>query len=534
MTLHLTADGPRPWHRTGAVRARGVGFAPDGTCLEGPALAAWLDGPAETFVERITALDGTFAAVHSGEDTIAAVDRIRSTPLFYGRDAEGAWHLSDDARRIAEATDARLDDAVAAAEFMLQSATTGATTLSTSVRQVQAGEAVTFDGAEPTGTRYYRYGDASVETDASEEELVEEGARLLERAFERFLISVQGRPVVVPLSGGLDSRLIAAMLVRGGRADAQCFSYGRERSFEARASRRVAEALGLRWIFVPYTNRDWHRWFMSPSFQQFRREASGLTAIEHEQDWPAVLRLREQGLAEDAVFVPGHAGDFLGGSHLPAAPAAFERDPVNWLWRKYYTEWPTTALDPDLEARLRARIAACLPDVEPVEAFTHFGWQERQAKMIANSVRVYEHHGFDWRLPFWTDTGVLDFWGRVPISLRRGRQLYRRVVRRLIGDARYDLPSTLRRESPVTGKLRRLTDRDAGRYGIWLGPRPVAAALRTRVGDLVADHALAHPVVGPVVEALVRPIAHRPVPWATINGLLALSELNDLSREGGL
>ncbi len=94
--------------------------------------------------------------------------------------------------------------------------------------------------------------------------------------------------------------------------------------------------------------------------------------------------------------------------------------------------------------------------------------------MIANSVRVYEFHGFDWRLPFWADAAVLDFWGRVPVPLLRGRRLYFRVLRQLMGDALFALPNTLRRESPLTGKVRRLTDHDLGRYGIWLGSTPAA------------------------------------------------------------
>ena len=530
MTLHLTASGPRAWHRVGAVHARGLAFTPAGDYVEGAALAAHLDGPAESFVERVAALDGTFAAVHAGETTIAAVDRIRSLPLFYGRDDTGTWHLSDDARRIAKLTAARLDDAAAAAEFMLQNATTGPTTLSSSVRQVQAGEAVTLGAAEPTGTRYYRYGDAPL-IDALEEELIEEGTRLFERAFERFLTSVRGRTVVVPLSGGMDSRLIAAMLVRGGRTDALCFSYGRERSFEARASRRVAETLGLLWTFVPYSNRQWHRWVATESYQRYRRTATGLTGIEHEQDWPAVLTLKERGLPDDATFVPGHAGDFLGGSHLPDTPTEFEHDPVTWIWRRYYNEWPTHALHPSLTDVLRRRIADHLDGAaDPVRSFLRFGWQERQAKMIANSIRVYEHHGADWRLPFWSDSAVLDFWGRLPVPLLRRRRLYFRVLRRLMGDDLFDLPSTLRRELPLAGKLRRLLDPNHGRYGIWLGPYPMISALTTRVGDVAR---VEHPIIGSVVEQCARPIANRPLPWATINGLLALDQLRDLSRELG-
>ena len=531
MTGLFTDGGPRPWHRSGGTWARGVAYGADGAIRARRDLAAHLDGPPETLADRVAALSGTFAVVcERGGVVAAAVDRIRSLPLFYGRDAGGAVVLGDDALALARALGGRLDHPAPAAELMLQSATVGPSTLSAAVRGVQAGEAVVFRDGEPEARRYFRYADRPA-LDGTEEELVAEGARQLERAFERLVASVRGRPLVVPLSGGMDSRLVAALLARAGRTDALCFTYGRGWTREARASRGVAEALGLRWAFVPYSNRRWHRWATSDAFERYRLRAAGLTAIEHEQDWPAALALRRRGLVTDeSVFVPGHAGDFLGGSHLAREPEPAEHDPVELVWRHYYREWPRRGLHPALEGDLRDRIAAAVAGAEGTRALLRFGWQERQAKMIANSVRVYEDHGADWRLPFWADADVLDFWGRVPAPLLRGRRLYDRVLRRLLGDALFDLPSTLRPESAVVGTLRRATDFERGGYGMWLGRHPALGALRLRVGDLAE---VDHPVVGPVVRQLAAPIARRPVPWATINGLLAVGALRRLARELG-
>lgn len=526
MRLFLSDGGPDPWRRSGGTWARGSAYGPDGGPWEGAALAARLDGPPETLARRVAALSGTFAAVSEGGGAVAAAaDRIRSVPLFYGRDAGGALCLGDDALAVARSVGGRLDSPAAAAELMLQSATVGASTLSVAVRGVQAGEAVVF-GAGERRQRYFQYADGPT-LDGSEEDLVEEGARRIERAFERAAESVRGCPVVVPLSGGMDSRLVAALFARAGRTDALCFTYGRRSFFEARASRRVAEALGLRWAFVPYSYRAWHRWAATDEFARFRRRAAGLAAIEHEQDWPAVRALRQRELVpEGAVFVPGHAGDFLGGSHL-AAP---EPDPVAAVRARYYTEWPARGLSPDLDAALDARIVAETAGAEGHRALLRFGWQERQAKMIANSVRVYEGHGCGWRLPFWADADVLDFWGRVPAPLLRGRRLYDRVLRQLLGDQLFELPSTLRPPPAVVGKLRRLTDFERGGYGIWLGPRPALGALRLRVGDVAA---VEHPVVGPVVRQLAGPVAGRPLPWATVNALLAVGVLDRLAHELG-
>lgn len=530
MKLHLTDRRVRPWCQAGRTWASGVGVDAGGAVLAGPALAERLEGPPRSLADRVAELSGTFAAVCEGDGEVAlAVDRIRSTPLFYGRDVDGALCLSDDARWLVRAVRGRLDTAAAAAEMMLQGAPIGASTLSSAVRAVRAGSVVVCGASGLDERRYFAYGEGAPR-DASEEYLVQEGARRFEQAFERLAVSVDGLPLAIPLSGGLDSRLIAALLVRAGRSDAVCYTYGREGSFEARASRMVAEALGLRWAFVPYSNRDWHRWAASDAYQRYRRAAGGVAGIEHEQDWPAVAALRERGvLPAGAVVVPGHAGDFLGGSHLPPRPAAVEADPAAWIWERYYTGWPTGSLRPALARTLRDRIQAEVGGAEGVSALLRFGWQERQAKVIAHSVRVYEDHGLDWRLPFWADADVLDFWGRVPASLLRGRRLYDLVLREMLGNL-YDLPSTLRPEGAISSRLRRVADVDHGRYGMWLGPYPALGALKRRVGDL---DRVEHPVVGPVIADLVRPIARRPIPWATLNGLLALDQIRDLARDLG-
>jgi asparagine synthase (glutamine-hydrolysing) len=529
--LFLSSGGARPWRRSGGTWARGTAYGADGPIWEGAALAAHLDGPPATLGSRVAALSGTFAVVCEREGTVAvAADRIRSFGLVWGRDADGTLCLGDDALALAHAVGARLDSPEAAAELMLQSAVVGPSTLSTAVRGAQAGEAVVFRDGEERRQRWARYADGPA-LDVPEADLVEEGARLLERAFDRMIASVRGRPVVVPLSGGMDSRLVAALLARGGRTDALCFTYGRRYLAEPRASQRVAESLGLQWAFVPYSYRRWHRWGQSGAFRRYQRRAAGLAAIEHEQDWPAVGALRQRGLVpEGAVFVPGHAGDFLGGSHLAAAPEPAERDPVALARAHYYVEWPTRGLDPDLGAALDARIAAEVGGAEGPRALLRFGWQERQAKVIANSVRVYEDHGYDWRLPFWADADVFDFWGRVPVRLLRGRRLYDAVLRRLMGDDLFDLPNTLRPPPLPVRKLNRLTNYGHGAYGIWLGPRPALGALRLRVGDVArADHS----VVGPVVRQLAGPVAGRPLPWATVNGLLAVDGLRRLAGELG-
>jgi len=54
-------------------------------------------------------------------------------------------------------------------------------------------------------------------------------------------------------------------------------------------------------------------------------------------------------------------------------------------------------------------------------------WQERQAKFIVNSIRVYEFFGYKWRLPLW-DKELIEYWARIPLEKRINRYLYFKYV----------------------------------------------------------------------------------------------------------
>ena len=93
----------------------------------------------------------------------------------------------------------------------------------------------------------------------------EEFAALLSEALDaglgRVLKDLDRRPgsprLVLPLSGGLDSRLLAAWLTLHGALDRTvAFTYGRPGSREVEVSRSVAEAVGLEWHAVEYVPAD--------------------------------------------------------------------------------------------------------------------------------------------------------------------------------------------------------------------------------------------------------------------------------------
>jgi hypothetical protein len=211
-------------------------------------------------------------------------------------------------------------------------------------------------------------------------------------------------------------------------------------NWESQISRELAKYLGFRWEFVTYSAERWRAWSATDGFAEYFHEAGNLSSVPHVQDWPAVLELhRERRIQPGSIFVPGHSGDFLAGSHIPKTFAnrstITRREVLDALQAAHYSlwDWPRTGRT-ELKHRFDRRIEKVTGPIadgtpeQAADAFERWDLQERQAKFICNSMRVYEFFGFEWRLPLF-DNDLMDFWSRVPMELRLGRKLYLEFAR---------------------------------------------------------------------------------------------------------
>lgn len=382
-------------------------------------------------------LNGNFACVvHGSNFVFAVVDRIRSIPLFYGL-KNNQFYLSDDANWVRNQVCDNEMDKIAAEEFLLTGYVTGNETLFPNVKQMQAAECICVkrnDGIpQMTTHRYYRYIHENV-FDTSEKDLYPVMDGMLINIFERLLDSTKRRTLVIPLSGGFDSRLIVAMLKKIGQENVICFSYGRPGNRESEISKQIAIKLGYAWEFVPYSHNSWHKWYQCEERKNFFKYGDGLCSLPIIQDWPAVWELRKKDkIPENAIIIPGHTGDFIAGNHIPHCFSAMKKvgreELVSSIIDKHYCLWDWTKQYKELAPTLRNRIYCLISEIpvdsseDAANAFEYWEWQERQAKFIVNSIRAYEFWGYDWRIPLW-DNEVMAFFSRVSFKMRLKKNLY--------------------------------------------------------------------------------------------------------------
>ncbi|MFO8144845.1 MAG: asparagine synthase C-terminal domain-containing protein [Candidatus Syntrophosphaera sp.] len=477
------------------------------------------------FKDILQKVDGCFSIIIERDGFIlAAVDRIRSLPLFFA-DKDNGLLIGDDAFEIRSRLGYPPLDQSALPEFLLTGYNCLNDTLYRDLKQLEAGQYLVWDKTTATleVKEYFRYQHLFEPVGDPLEEMDRMHARVIDRLIE----SAAGRTLVIPLSGGYDSRLIAVMLKRLGYENVICFTYGSRHHGECAASRKVAKFLNYPWLIIEHNRRMWYNAFHSEEMRAYFRFSTHLCSSPHIQDWLAVQRLKERELIPpDAIIVPGHSGGSPQGDNLPQLFEDKEdltaRDLLDTIYRKHYNLWfcPNDRRNELFARRIRdyLQIPVLIKSEIAASMFDEWDWRQRQAKFIVNSIRVYEFFGYEWRLPLW-DLEFMEFWMRVPLSQRIHRSLYKQYVKKyqLVPVPVYhDFPWPQRiRNKSLRMQLGNIMD---PRYGRFLDYRNRHDYLNTRVASLLAPNVSYPDFVNPDLTLL----------RADINAIQSLTYINEL------
>ena len=371
--------------------------------------------------------------------TCAAVDHIRSTPIFWRYDGDGSrLSVGSDAHKLRAAESTMPFDSDALREVAMTGYVTGPHTLISGLSQLEAGEVRCWKNETSKTKNAFSYRHQRSEQNGrhqgSEHEQLE---HVIDAAFTRTMNFAGNRPIIVPLSGGLDSRFVLAKLVEKGYGPLKAISYGPPNNPDAETARLVANQLGVTWTYLPTSAKRCRSLLGSKLLNRYWKFADGLSSAPNHQDLLPLLTLSETGdLSPDSVIVNGQTGDFITGGHIP--PAFCTEKTVNTdllieeILTKHYGLWKNL-LVPENLSYARERIRASLNLAKsPIDISSHNAaalfelWehQERQAKFIVNGQRIYEFLGMDWGLPLW-DREFVAFWRDAKLRQKYNQSLYR-------------------------------------------------------------------------------------------------------------
>jgi len=411
--------------------------------------------------EQLNQLNGFFSLIWVGPwGTVAAVDQVRSRPLFIGS-KEDQIIITDDAELAREFANVSERNVENTEEFRLTGYVTGRNTLFDQVKQLQAGECVIV-GESMEWIRYYRYIPTANSTlDATQ--LMAGVRKCTEAAIGRLIEYANGRQIVIPLSGGYDSRSIALLLHQFQYPNIVTFSFGRPDCAEARISRLVAKTLGLPWHFVSYSNKQWQMWIKTEQFKHYVQKIHSHVSVPTIQAWPAAWQLlTDKVFAQDCIVVPGHTVVPVYIGNFFAKEPVSVSNPIEWVTstivNHYYHLRPLSKTQRlKWQKNLNTQIATMIGNSTsrlPASLLEEWKWQEIEAKYIVNSNRYYDSFGLDWWMPLW-DKEVTDFWATVPYEYKRHHRLWIDFVKSL-WQAKTSISPGLGHSHDETVKLKRV------------------------------------------------------------------------------
>jgi asparagine synthase (glutamine-hydrolysing) len=325
----------------------------------------------------LNSIAGNFAVVIEWEDYfLAAVDRVRSFPLFYK--IEGNKVLFTD--NILDNEKEFIVDEQSIKSFTKIFCTEGRNTLLANWKQIQAGEYVFINklSGEMSVKKYFTFRSKSPTKKIDLTELKD----IFLKVFKSILQEIGDKTIIIPLSGGYDSRCIIAILKGLDAKNIFAYTYGTAGSFEKKIAQQVAQKLNINWHFIEYTPELLDSFFQG-KWKLFSSKNHGFTSLPNEQDFFALLHLQNNNLLpQNAVILSGYLGDYLAGCKIKFdGIGTNEDDQIEYLYLN------------------------------------------RGSKYIVNSIRLYEYFGLEWFIPFGAGS-ILDYIFHVPLKERQTKSGY--------------------------------------------------------------------------------------------------------------
>lgn len=419
------------WFSDSFTYVRGYCFDSCGELLIGSKLLEYFANASDEtmFLKRLSDANGIFSVVINKSDFKAiAIDRSRIYPLYY---STGESTIITDDPHLLLNKSSNLDNQ-SVEEYLCSGAVFAGKTLVKGVMSVKPSHYIVFEQDSHREIEYWNYcTKIGCEVDCSLEQL----DSVFEKVFTRTAAMVGNRQVVVPLSGGLDSRLIVCWLKRLKIENVVCYTIGRPGNSEYATAKKVTDKLGYKHYFIDNTSTDFvpADYFKDADFQRYCHFIGSLGNFLWVFEYFAVKWMKEKKLiTSDAVFMPGHTADFFAGSQLVKALVT-HRSSVKYL---------TNAIMFDcfeyhrLSSSVRDEVKAYFTVNKDLNISAHTNYmsfiiQNRLAHQINNSARLYEFFGHEVCLPFW-DKELLDLFKALPYKKLEKCSFYVEYVSKLV------------------------------------------------------------------------------------------------------
>ena len=431
--IRLSHNKGYKWFNMNNIFVKGYVLTTDNRLLREAELVNYFSS-AQThneFKNKLQQANGLYSVIIKKDNTVwAAVDNVRAFPLFY--------YQKDDFFAITDNPDELLADNINlsideknAIIYRYSGFVTGNKTLLKDIFQIIAGEMIFFENNIIRNEFHTQFLTDNLFT-ISREELKEKLKEVVDVMGKNLVKALSGRPAIIPLSGGFDSRLIAYMLKKNNYKNVLCYTYGAAGNPEINNARLTAENLGYEWIFVEYNEFYDYKMNQDPLFKEYTHFSACYSSLIAEQDYFALKKLFSLNkIPENAVFIPGHSGAIAGDAVVSqmADPSfsyqnfAFEKTFSLVYPNKYDYMILKNEIDFLNDKELKKKF-------KPYLLYENWRFQEIVSKGVHNGAKIWDFFGYEYVLPLW-DLNLFNFFVKTPLSHKFNRNLYKETLAEL-------------------------------------------------------------------------------------------------------
>jgi len=390
-------------------------------------------------ISFIKSLEGNFSIVIQKKDfVLMVVDTVCSTPLFFTK-IESNFYINHNPTKLIQKNKFKKyirDDSIL--ELSMSGYVVGNKTIYRDLYSLRAGELVVFQNNNFKYIQYYKYFGEVKYKDYNE--YIEELSEVTLNIFRKMLKEIGSKQIIIPLSAGNDSRLVASVLKYLGAKNVKCYSYGSVGNFEANIANIVAKKLGYEWMFIPLTHKDEKKFYKSSEYKDYLKFSETYCSVPFIQSLSTIKHLKEIGwVDDDAIFINGNSGDFISGAHINALVKDMngsndkekrKENILNNLIKKHFSLWGYLKTGKNIEKIKNTLWCEIVTDNGELQEIgkDHIFYEyseliNRQSKYVVAGQKAYEFYNYKWMLPLW-DCEYLHFWQKIPAEFKVNQQLY--------------------------------------------------------------------------------------------------------------
>ena len=288
---------------------------------------------------------------------------------------------------------------------------------------------------------------------------------ILNNIFNNIKLNNLNKKFLIPLSAGVDSRLIVSFMKNLG-LNFETFTYGFKRQRDFKIAEDICTKLNVKnhKIIMGSANSTVYNQQKFKKFLNFKN--FGISANNFGDFGPLSI-LGKRINKNEFMILNGQSGDFLTGGHLPtniiSTKNSFKKNKLllfNFILNKHYTLWDNHDANCHLDYLKRVNkyyFKNCKNYFDLLKSYEIYEFENRQSKWVIGQQKVYEFLGYTWDLPLWKTSIMKFFENELLLNEKINQKYYKSfLIKKNYSDIWTSIPINPKLTFPLTLRLTRL------------------------------------------------------------------------------